>query len=262
MNDKPASSRPADASIHALSGAYAVDAVDDLERLRFEAHLAGCADCRAEVQGLRAAAALLAETTPVAPPPALRDRVLADISRVRPLPPEAPEPAPAAGPVPGPSRADAGRRRWARLLAAAAAVLGVVGIGALATQPWEHGSQQAPISVADRVLHAPDAQRVAARFPGGARATLVRSVALGRAVLVTRDMPPAPGGKVYELWLQDRAGTMKPAGLMPPGSDETVVLDGNAASATAAGITVEPAGGSARPTTAPIALFDFSRAQA
>jgi hypothetical protein len=28
--------------IHSLSGAYAVDAVDDVERARFEAHLATC----------------------------------------------------------------------------------------------------------------------------------------------------------------------------------------------------------------------------
>ena len=256
MNDKPVNDGTA---IHALSGAYAVDALDDLERARFEAHLSGCADCRAEVQGLREAAALLTETIPVTPPPALRERLLDDISRVRPLPPEVPQ---QTGPRPAPTAGGAGRRRWVRVLAAAAAVLAVVGIGTLATRPWDHGTQQAPISVADRVLRAPDAQRVAARFPGGARATLVRSVSLGRAVLVTRDMPPAPGGKVYELWLQNRAGTMEPAGLMPQGRDETVVLDGDAATATAAGITVEPAGGSARPTTAPIALFDFSKAQA
>ena len=32
--------------IHALAGAYAVDALDDLERVRFEAHLAVCAECK------------------------------------------------------------------------------------------------------------------------------------------------------------------------------------------------------------------------
>ena len=47
--------------IHALSGAYAVDALDDIERAGFERHLAECADCRAEVASLRETAALLAE---------------------------------------------------------------------------------------------------------------------------------------------------------------------------------------------------------
>ncbi len=39
--------------VHALSGAYAVDALDDLERAHFERHLADCADCQAEVASLQ-----------------------------------------------------------------------------------------------------------------------------------------------------------------------------------------------------------------
>jgi anti-sigma factor RsiW len=54
--------------IHALSGAYAIDALDDIERAQFERHLAECAECRAEVDSLREAAGLLA------PPPSRRPR--------------------------------------------------------------------------------------------------------------------------------------------------------------------------------------------
>ncbi|MBU2075761.1 MAG: zf-HC2 domain-containing protein, partial [Actinobacteria bacterium] len=39
--------------VHALSGAYAVDALDDIERAQFERHLVECAECRAEVDSLR-----------------------------------------------------------------------------------------------------------------------------------------------------------------------------------------------------------------
>src|SRR5918997_984458 len=55
--------------IHALSGAYAVDALDDVERAGFERHLTGCAACRAEVPSLREAAAALTvtEDLPAAP---------------------------------------------------------------------------------------------------------------------------------------------------------------------------------------------------
>jgi len=236
-------------SIHALSGAYAVDALDDLERARFEAHLATCADCRAEVQGLREAAARLAEASPVSPPPAVRDRVLADIARIRPLPPESPT---------GPAHVKQ-HRRWPRLVAAAAVVLGLIGVGTVVTHPWDNGTQQ--VSVAERVLHAADAQRVAATLPRGAKATVVRSVSQDTAVIVTSGMPNAPRGKTYELWLQAPSGRMLPAGLMQ-GGDRTVVLRGDAATAKAAGITVEPAGGSAQPTSAPIALFHFSKANA
>jgi anti-sigma-K factor RskA len=45
---------------------------------------------------------------------------------------------------------------------------------------------------------------------------------------------------------------------MPAGAaDRPLLLAGDAATATAAGITVEPAGGSPAPTSEPIALFDF-----
>ena len=72
--------------VHALSGAYAVDALDDIERAQFERHLAECPACTAEVQSLRETAALLAETTAIAPSKELRARILADITTVRPLP--------------------------------------------------------------------------------------------------------------------------------------------------------------------------------
>lgn len=243
--------------IHALSGAYAVDALEPDERMLFEQHLATCADCRAEVASLREAASLLAETSEVPPPPGLRDKLLAEIATVRPLPPE----------VSGPERTDIGttvplaprRRRLRPALAAAAAVAALIGGGVVvATQPWQDDSgSQTQLTAAERVLNAPDAQRVTQEFPGGASATVVRSKSEGRAVIVTSKMPAAPNGKVYELWLQDAAGSMVPAGLMPPKSDQTVLLDGDASGARAVGITVEPEGGSDRPTSDPIALFQL-----
>jgi len=76
--------------LHHLSGAYAVDALDDDERTSFEQHLAVCADCRAEVAELSAAAHSLGSLTEATPSPALRASVLAGITRARPLPPLAP----------------------------------------------------------------------------------------------------------------------------------------------------------------------------
>ena len=61
--------------VHKLTGAYALDAVDDIERARFEQHLATCEDCRAEVAEMRETAALLAESTAVEPPASLRASV-------------------------------------------------------------------------------------------------------------------------------------------------------------------------------------------
>ena len=194
---------------HALSGAYAVDALDDIERAAFERHLAGCEDCRAEVASLREAAAMLAETTAAEPPAELRDRVLAGISSVRPLPPEI---APAAAPR---------RRRSPRFLVAAAAAVVMLGAGTVAwQQPWSDDSSQSQLSAADRVLQASDAKSTALDFPGGASAKVVHSDSLGEAVIVTQDMPAPPTGKVYQLWLDladvraDRRVRLREAGCL------------------------------------------------
>lgn len=261
--------------IHALSGAYAVDALDDVERELFEQHLANCADCRAEVASLRETSALMAETTPVEPPPSMRDRLLADIKKVRPLPPEvtpgqishtvavpdeaAPDEALPAGAAEVTALEPRRRRRFPSLLAAAAAVAVIGGGTTVALQPWDDQQTTQQLSAADRVISADDAQQVSVDLPGGASAELVRSTSLGKAVLVTHDMPAAPDDKVYQMWLQSPEGVMVPAGLMPQGADQKVLLEGDATDATAAGITVEPAGGSQAPTSDPIALFDLEQ---
>ena len=233
--------------IHALSGAYAVDALDDIERAQFERHLAECAECRAEVASLRSTAALLAETTATAPPESLRERVLADIATVRPLPPAVP--------------AGAATRRRSRLapLAAAAALVAAVGTGVVVTQPWADVTSQTQLSAVDQVLQADDAERYT-RAIDGSEATMVRSRSLNKAVLVTKNMAPPPEGKVYELWLDHEGIGMVPAGLMAQGGEQMILLEGDPATATGAGITVEPAGGSEEPTLPPVTLFAFEQA--
>ena len=231
--------------IHKLSGAYALDALDDFERARFDQHLSTCDDCRAEVSEMRETAALLAETTTVAPPASLRVSVLAGISQVRPLPPET-------------SRREVAARHRFPLLVAAALVI-ITGLGALAWQPWS--TDEAQLSATEQVLQASDAKRVSVDLGESGRATVVRSVSQNAAVIVSEDMAPAPEGKVYELWLWSESGDkFVPAGLMPDEPDQTLLLEGDAADAGAAGITIEPDGGSPKPTAEPIALFDFAEA--
>lgn len=226
--------------IHALSGAYALDALDDIERAGFERHLASCEQCRDEVAGLREAAARLAEFSETAPPDHLRARVLAQSRTARPLPPVM-----AANTRP--------RRRLPALAAAAAAVI-AVGAGVVGWHPWEEPAT-VQLSLADRVLEAPDAESWTQEIPGG-KVTLTRSKRLGTAVMTTAGLPVAPAGKVYEFWLQEPDKRLAPAGLTTSGTGE-FVLRGDAATAIGAGLTIEPAGGSAAPTTDPLALFDF-----
>jgi anti-sigma-K factor RskA len=232
--------------IHALSGAYAVDALDELERAGFERHLAACAACRAEVSSLREATAAMGDGVALAPPPELRAAVLDGIGRVRPLPPA----------VVDEHEGPRTRRRWFPALVAAV-VLALVGVGAAVWQPWQDDTS-ATLTAADRVLADPDAQRVTQELPNGATATIVRSAKEHRAVLVTEDMPAPPDGKVYQLWLQSRSGEMVSAGLMPSGRT-TALLEGDSDEAIGAGLSLEPAGGSEQPTEV-VALFELEGA--
>ena len=232
------------ADVHSLSGAYAVWALDDAERAEFERHLAACAECREEVASLREAAATLADSASTPPPASLRAGVLGEIGSIRPLPPVQ---------EPTPIRS---RRRpvvWLGSMAAAVALI----VGALVWRPWAED-----LSPAARVMAADDA-RSYSKVVDGATVQVWRSESLGRAVVVAKNMTPAPAGHDYQLWLQvpdERTGSrMVSAGLMPhrDGASVTAVLTGDAAQAIGAGITVEPAGGSKQPTTTPIALFEF-----
>lgn len=228
--------------IHALSGAYAVDALDEAERAVFEKHLAVCETCRTEVDELQETAALLADTVAVTPPPEMRDRVLEQIRTVRPLPPVV-------------DIRTRRRRWWTGTLVAAAAVL-AIGLGV--SQPWIDDSP-APLSAVDRVLAAPDVNAVSTDLADGGSVTLYVSQTLDQVAMVASDLPALPEDKVYEVWLANTEGSMVPAGLVPHGlEDGSMVLDGTADGATGAGITIEPAGGSPEPTSAPVALVNFA----
>lgn len=230
--------------IHALSGAFAMDALDDIERAQFERHLASCPDCRAEIDGFFETASVIALASAAQAPAVLRARVLSDIAASRPRPPR----------TASPSHVVPLRRRWVPALLAASVLL-VGGAGASAVwHPWTDNTSQQSGSATERIMQAPDAQRVQTDL-GGGTATVVRSASLGQAVIVADGVGTPPAGMVYELWLQAPDGSLTPAGLMGTGGSVTQVFTGDATHATAAAITVEPPGGSLAPSSAPIASF-------
>ncbi|MFL6089992.1 MAG: anti-sigma factor domain-containing protein [Aeromicrobium sp.] len=227
--------------IHALTGAYVLDSLTDFERAEFERHLEACPDCQAEVASLSAAAVGLSELSASSPPPALREQILAGTRTVRPLPPR----------MGAEHRAV---RRWPRLVAAAAVLIGLGAGVSTVWHPWKPDVIQ--VSLVDRVRQAPDAQVWTQRLESGGRATVIRSASVGAAVWRTEGLSAAPEGRVYELWLQAPDESLKPAGLLSSG-DGAVVLRGDAIAAIGAGLTVEPAGGSPAPTSDPIAFIDL-----
>ncbi|MCX4993067.1 MULTISPECIES: anti-sigma factor [unclassified Streptomyces] len=243
--------------LHTLTGAYALHALADDERERFERHAADCEACAQEVRELTAAAARLGLAVTASPDPALKDQVMRRITTVR-------QEGPRAIPLTAPRRAGArGRRpaRWAlaAVLAAAAALGG--------TAAWQHEraqDAQEQARQAERrtnevaaVLAAPDAKARTATLGDGATGTVVVSKSRDQAVFIASRMARPPSGKVYQLWFAD-AGAMRSAGLMDPGrTTEAVLMEGSVDGASGMGITVEPAGGSAEPTSGPLALLNF-----
>jgi anti-sigma factor RsiW len=105
--------------VHALAGAYALDALPPDEAAAFADHLQECAPCRQEVAEMQVTAAQLGLQVAQGPPPGLRDRILQAIRDTRQVPPV----------IQGRGAADDRTRRtaWPRLLAAAAVALVVLG---------------------------------------------------------------------------------------------------------------------------------------
>jgi anti-sigma-K factor RskA len=246
------------ADIHVLSGAYALDALeDDVERRRFERHLAECEPCRIEVRSLRETAAVLTEAVATQPSPAFRSRVLDRVATTPQLPPAA-GPAPGtAGSAPGtagpPGRED-GRRNWRLGVAAATVALlagaGLAGVGAVELRRARESARQD-----DRILAIvadPAARRASGAVTGGGSATVV--VAGDRAVVLTAGVRALAGDRAYQLWLV-RPGQVVSAGLGPSGDDAggawSRLVDGVRAGDVVA-VSVEPAGGSRQPTTTPL----------
>jgi anti-sigma-K factor RskA len=151
------------------------------------------------------------------------------------------------------------RRRPALSWLAGVAAAVVLVVGGLVWSPWSGTSPSTRLTPTEQVLEAKDAQRFV-KVIDGARATIVRSPSMGKAVLIADNMPSAPAGKDFQVWFDQPGKGMQSALVMPHGSAPTVtvMLEGDAASATGAGITLEPAGGSPEPTSAPLALFSFS----
>jgi anti-sigma-K factor RskA len=75
-------------------------------------------------------------------------------------------------------------------------------------------------------------------------------------LLLASNLPPAPAGKIYEMWIIPKAGQPLPAGLFQSESDGTAMyLHKGAVDMATTGmiaVTLEPEAGSQAPTTTPL----------
>jgi anti-sigma-K factor RskA len=242
--------------LHLLTGSYALDALPEDDRAEFERHLARCPSCTEEVRGLRETAARLAMSPALIPPPEMRERVLAAAPRTRQLPPAGRGPLGQAGrrtPLRRRSRSRAALAAGLLTLAAAVAFLLVT---QLSTSGQLRQSRSANQAIA-AVLAAPDARLESLPATVGGTVTAVVSLDHREAVVTTANLPQPPGTRVYQLWVMNAAGTARSAGLLAITSagPSSPVLAGGVLPGDRLGITVEPAGGTAQPTTTPVVIM-------
>ena len=150
-----------------------------------------------------------------------------------------------------------------------AATAAALGLAAAATPPPSlKGRVLADITALDAarsadaeiaaVLSAADVRIASAATSAGGTATVIASPRGGTVVFTSSGLPALPPSSVYELWFIGSAG-VRAAGLVPApeaaGAAGAAVLASGLSGDDAVGVTVEPAGGTAAPTTTPIVVL-------
>lgn len=246
----------------ALLAAWALDAVDDLERRDLERRLEADPELRARADALNGTVARLAASTPAEPPAGLRDRVLAAVAGAE------RDSGQGAGQDSGSERSRPAdldrhrarrrpdRRRWWVTVASAAAAA-VVAVGLLVTQPWTESpgiSEGEQVTALEQVLQVDGAQRLESDVAGGG-AVEAAMAPNGEAVLAVRDLPEPAAGHDYQLWTIQGEEPPQPAGLLQVQDGRALVRMQQVPAGAAMAVTVEPDGGSEAPTTEPIVVL-------
>ncbi|MGW2487123.1 anti-sigma factor [Streptomyces sp. NPDC001606] len=255
---------------HSLAAPYALDALAPGERRRFEKHLRDCDRCAAEVRALAEDAVRLAWSTATPAPAALRDRVLAAV-RATPQEPPAPRAYGGRPPVPEPDtrrlppyvwdgRLSPGRGRTPRgrpllvpfatvTAAAALVVASLFAVQADRTRDRLDAGQARAREIA-HVLAAPDVRASRSADARGRGIGVIASVSRREAVVTLSGYGAPPGGRVHQLWLMRPRVQPRSLGLFA--GDTPLVARGLDPGSMSLAVTVEPDGGSARPTGQPI----------
>ena len=220
------------------AAAWVLGALDGAEAKAFARRLEVSPDARKEVEELREAADVLPHSAPaVDPPPELRDRIMAIVEA------EA-EVLHATGPrADRPSRGTPWWRSVLRPLPLAAAACVLVLAGLAVGLLVAGGGSEPTRTVAAQVTGTP-----------GAKAQL--EIDDGHGELVVNGMHAAGPGRVYQVWLLHEGQTEAvPAGALfdvDRSGHGTAALPGNLDGVAKVMVSVEPAGGSEKPTTTPV----------
>ena len=267
MSTPPTDRSPDD--VRDLLPAYALDAVDDLERGAVERLLTADPAARAELAELRETTDRLAAAVATAPPAALRASVLAEVSRTAQDTPRTQTALTEAEdavvrPI-GSARHSStrhssarhssrgGRVGGARWLVAAAAAVAVVVPSGVAWQQYDRAvTTQERADALAAVLIDPSASLLRGTVEGGGEATAV--LADSGAVLLASGLAPLTADRTYQLWAM-RDGVPVPAGLLGDAGGDLQVLAEDYQPGDGLALSVEPDGGSEQPTTDPVLVL-------
>ena len=236
--------------LKANAAGYVLGSLDPEEGRAFEAHLAGCVECSAEVASLRPVVGALATAVPqVTPRAELRDRILSGIGA------RAGE---GAGPKTRPytvhDRKSPAALTWLPLAAAIVIAIGAaVYVARLQRQMGELQARFDQAQATTAVLAAPDLARIDLQgqpVAPDARARALWSRSRG-LVFTAANLPPAPAGKAYQVWVVTAQAPIS-AGLLtldPSGvGTQYYMTPADIAPPVAVAVTLEPAGGVPAPT--------------
>lgn len=251
-----------------MMAAQSLSALDESEARALKAHLADCEECRLEMCEWEETAAFLAlDAKPLQPSPELRARILSSIGT--PMFERLRRDSEAAKVIEMPSVAARPSSQWQTWIAIAASVLFVVsaiGLALLWRQNNETQKELARLTNqseqikrelneqrdAMAILTGPGARMAAlagTNMAPTAHATLAYDQT-GRAILMAKDLPPAPAGKAYQLWFiaggQPLPGKVFHTDRSGAGMLKDQIPD-HALNAVFA-ITLEPEGGVEKPT--------------
>jgi anti-sigma-K factor RskA len=245
---------------------YVLGTLPPAERATFEEHLSSCAECSADVRALAPVTTALAQVVPqAAPPPQLRERVLAAVDA-------------SANHIANSRGGHRGAPNNVPWLAAAAALVLAAALGAYTAQlrtrisTLEDQLRAAALRVGESERQIAEARQSAIQAqstvavlaaPDLARADLagqaVAPGASGRAfwsrsrglVFTGSNLPPLPPGRVYQLWVVTPNAPIS-AGLLRPDAQGRVSsvtqTPANLPQPVAMALTVEPEGGVPAPT--------------
>jgi anti-sigma-K factor RskA len=231
--------------------AYAMGALDAEETSALEAHLRTCDSCRAELADYqRISAGLLSALPPKAPRAALRGSLQKTLqSQVKSARPQL---------------------KWKlNQMAVAAAVVLLIGLNIVSVYEFvtlkqeqteldgQYGSQQSAIAM----LAYPSTQSIGFE-QGGISGSLLVDKKRNLLAVFAWNLPAAPVGKTYQMWLIDPQEDRTSGGFLIPEAKQPFVMaviksPQPLTGFVGLGITLEPLGGSLKPTGPRVLRVDF-----